>query len=238
MFVSILGDSISTYSGFNPPGYAVFYDEDMQKRNGLNSVYDTWWAKVIQELHGHLCINNSYSGSRVSGIEFPAGCSHERIMHLHNSKCLPDLILIYMGFNDFGYGVPLRCAPLSNEGKTNLNHFEDAYHQMLTGLRFYYPNAKIICATLMRTTLNQNRLWHFPDKLGGRHIEEYNAAIRRAANNCNVGVADLTKRHLNFRGFNICDHRYETVDGTHPTANGHQAIADEWIKSLLKVLTQ
>lgn len=82
MFVSILGDSISTYNGFNPHGYAVFYDEEMQKRNGLNSVYDTWWAKVNQELRAYLCVNNSYSGSRVSGMDFPAGCCLERIMHL------------------------------------------------------------------------------------------------------------------------------------------------------------
>ena len=46
MLVSILGDSISTYSGFNPSGYEVYYNKTMQKLNGLRSVYDTWWAKV------------------------------------------------------------------------------------------------------------------------------------------------------------------------------------------------
>ena len=83
MFVSILGDSISTYSGYNPKEYAVYYDEEMQKRNGLNSVYDTWWAKVNQSLCAYLCVNNSYSGSEVSGQKFPAGCCRERVMHLH-----------------------------------------------------------------------------------------------------------------------------------------------------------
>lgn len=166
MLVSFLGDSISTYSGFNPEGYAVFYDAEMQKRNGLNSVYDTWWAKVNQSLSAYLCVNNSYSGSAVSGQKFPAGCCRERVMHLHTSEYTPDLILVYMGFNDFGYGVPISSAPLSNDGKVNLRCFEDAYHQMLTGLRFFYPNAKIICATLMKTTLKQNALWYFPDKWG------------------------------------------------------------------------
>ncbi len=56
MFVSILGDSISTYSGYNPKGYTVFYDAEMQKRNGLYSAYDTWWAKVNQELRAYLCV--------------------------------------------------------------------------------------------------------------------------------------------------------------------------------------
>ena len=122
MLVSFLGDSISTYSGFNPEGYAVFYDAEMQKRNGLNSVYDTWWAKVNQELRAYLCVNNSYSGSRVSGTDFPAGCCSERIMHLHTPKYKPNLILIYLGFNDFGYGVPISCAPQSNDGKINISY--------------------------------------------------------------------------------------------------------------------
>lgn len=44
--VSILGDSISTYEGYNPAGYAAFYEKATREWNGLSSVYDTWWAKV------------------------------------------------------------------------------------------------------------------------------------------------------------------------------------------------
>lgn len=226
MFVSFLGDSISTYSGFNPEGYAVYYDAEMQKRNGLNSVYDTWWAKVNQELRAYLCVNNSYSGSRVSGTAFPAGGCLERIMHLHTPRYKPNLILIYLGFNDFGYGVPISCAPQSNDGKINISYFEDAYHQMLTGLRYFYPDAIIVCATLMKTMLKQNTQWRFFDKLGGFSIDDYNNAIRRAAYNCHVNLADLAKRKR----------QYETLDGAHPTALGHQMIAEEWITCLSKLL--
>ena len=38
LMVSIIGDSISTYSGYNPKEYAVFYDAVNQYRNGLTSV--------------------------------------------------------------------------------------------------------------------------------------------------------------------------------------------------------
>lgn len=236
MLVSILGDSISTYNGYNPKGYIVYYDEEMQMRNGLTSVYDTWWAKVNQELNAYLCVNNSYSGSKVSGEEFPAGCCLERIANLRTLEYTPDLILIYMGFNDFGYGVPISCAPLNNDGRANLQCFEDAYHQMLTGLRYFYPNAKIVCATLMRTTLRQNGLLRFPEKLGGISIDDYNNAIRRAADNCHIGLADIAKRYINIPSLNKHDRRYETLDWAHPTANGHQTIADEWISCLSKML--
>lgn len=226
MLVSILGDSISTYSAFNPEGYAVYYDEEMQMLNGLNSVYDTWWAKVNQSLRAYLCVNNSYSGSKVSGQVFPAGCCQERLMHLQNQKYSPNLILIYLGINDFGFGVPIRCAPQNNDGRINILYFEYAYHQMLTGLRYFYPKAKIVCATLMRTTLKHNRLWYFPDRLAGVSIDEYNKAIRRAAANCHISLADLAKSNR----------RYETLDGTHPNAAGHQEIADEWVDCLSKII--
>lgn len=37
-YVSILGDSISTYQNFNPDGYAVFYDYEKQIGTGVYSV--------------------------------------------------------------------------------------------------------------------------------------------------------------------------------------------------------
>lgn len=236
MLVSVFGDSISTYSGFNPKGYAVYYDEEMQQRNGLTSVYDTWWAKVNQALGAYLCVNNSYSGSMVSGAEFPAGCCQERIMNLRTSEYMPDLILIYLGLNDYGYGIPISGSPMSNKGLADLLCFEDAYHQMLIGLRYFYPNAKIVCATLMRTTLQGNSKWTFPERLGGICLEEYNDAIRRAAANCHIDLADLAKRHIGILGFSKSDRRYETMDGTHPTAQGHQTIADEWIACLSRII--
>ena len=236
MFVSILGDSLSTYEGYNPDGYEVFYDKNMQEWNDIRCVNDTWWMKVIQKLHANLCVNNSFSGSMVSGHEFPSACCQERLMNLRTGECTPDLILIYIGFNDFGCGVPISCVPMRNDGSISLDCFEDAYCQMLTGLRYYYPKAKIVCATLLRTTMEYDGSWIFPDRLGGISIDEYNEAIRRAAAYCHVALADLAKRHLDFSKLAFCDRRYKTLDGTHATAKGHQEIADQWIGCLSKIL--
>ena len=62
--VSILGDSVSTYTGWNPEGYAVFYENGVPARNGMNSYQDTWWARVLSEMRAELCVNDSYSGSK------------------------------------------------------------------------------------------------------------------------------------------------------------------------------
>ena len=137
MYVSILGDSISTYEGFNPPGHAVYYDSAYRCLNGLTSVYDTWWAKVNQFLKAYLCVNNAWSGSRVCG-DFPAASHPRRTGALHTEQARPDLILIYMGFNDFA-------------GGSGAGAFEAAYDAMVAALQANYPRAWIFCGTLMRS---------------------------------------------------------------------------------------
>ncbi len=65
--ISIIGDSISTYPGYNPYNYPVYYKDDRAYDNEIRSVEDTWWKQVIDSVGGELCVNNSYSGSLVAG---------------------------------------------------------------------------------------------------------------------------------------------------------------------------
>lgn len=223
IFVSIIGDSISTFEGYNPSGYSVFYDTDMQLRNGLSSVYDTWWAKVNQALHAFLCVNNSYSGSRVTGAGFPAASSLERISCLCTEIYHPDIILIYIGFNDFGNGVGIRQKKsFFINRKADLSYFEVAYGIMIDRVREQYPRAKVVCGTLMRTRIRNNETWLFPEMYAGEKFEDYNDVIRQIADKKKVYLADTGSLNI----------RYETLDGSHPTLKGHQTIADVWIKCL------
>ena len=152
MLVSVLGDSISTFEGFNPPGFAVFYDAERQRLNGLNSVYDTWWAKVNQALHAYLCVNNSFSGGKVSGTGFPAAFA--RVEYLSNESYIPDLILLYIGYNDFGYGVKPCKEGIRFGRKKDTAVFEDAYQTMLERIKEHYPSALIVCGTLYGYCMN------------------------------------------------------------------------------------
>ena len=218
LMVSIVGDSISTYSGYNPEGYAVFYDAENQQKMGLTSVYDTWWAKVNQALHAYLCVNNSYSGSKVSGNAFPAANCKERTGALHTEQHMPDIVLIYIGFNDFGNGVEVTGGLLE---KNKNQFFYDMYLKMLQSMKRNYPDSIIICGTLMKGYI-KNSNWIFPDSYAGIPFDNYNDAIRKAARKAGVKIADL----YSFQ------ERYETLDGTHPMAKGHLAIAKVWISCL------
>lgn len=218
LMVSIIGDSISTYSGYNPKEYAVFYDAVNQYRNGLTSVYDTWWAKVNQALHAYLCVNNAYSGSKVSGNGFPSANCRERTGSLHTQQYMPDVILIYIGFNDFANGIKIRSGLFD---KNKDQYFYDMYLKMLLQIKQNYPDSVIICGTLMKGYLKDSN-WIFPESYAGIPFEDYNDAIRKAAQKADVKIADLA----------LLSDRYETLDGTHPTAKGHLAIAKSWISCL------
>ena len=213
--VSILGDSVSTFQGTNPRGYSVFYDTSMQRVNGLNSVSDTWWDRVITSMNARLCVNNSYSGSRVTGDCFPAAACEERLQNLGTQGEQPDYILIYAGFNDFAGGAEL-ISSLDTYG------FEDSYDQMLRTIRQNYPSARTVCATLMRTRVRGDHNWQFPEYWAGIGLEDYNNVIRWTAQENRCDLADLARSSV----------RYETLDGARPTAQGHREIAENWIRCL------
>lgn len=219
-FISIVGDSISTYTGFNPENYVVFYDQMNQDIHDLHSVYDTWWAKVNQYLHAYLCVNNSYSGCKVSGNTFPSLNCTQRTSALHNYH-IPDIILIYAGFNDFGYNIPV----LTDPGNIEMPSFYKDYVQMLTRIKANYPDSIIICGTLMKTYVHNDPDWAFPEFNIRNIFNDYNLAIRMAAHEAGVICADLAS----------LDMRYETIDGTHPNKAGHETIAKAWITYLKSI---
>lgn len=216
--LSIIGDSISTYYGFVPDGNKVYYDKEKALENQLTGVDDTWWRIVCRHIGAEICVNNSYSGSRVSGKGFPCASSDERTSSLHTENATPDLILLYIGANDFGRGIGIKENPFFYDEAV----FYDAYMEMLQKIKSNYPNSKIVCATLMKSYVKNNPEWEYPLSKTGISLEEYNDAIREIANNLGVFVADLEALNT----------PYETLDTLHPTKEGHKTIANAWITEL------
>lgn len=219
--ISIIGDSISTYYGFVPDGYKVYYNEEIALENQLTSVDDTWWRIVCKHLGAEICVNNSYSSSRVSGNGFPCASSDERTSSLHTEGAAPDLILLYIGANDFGRGIGIKENPFFYKEAI----FYDAYKNMLQKIMHNYPDSQIICATLMKSSVKDNPQWEYPRSKTGISLEEYNEAIREIANNIGVLVADLEALNT----------PYETLDTLHPTREGHRTIATAWITQLNRI---
>lgn len=221
---SIFGDSISTLEGYIPEDYKAFYDKENCEKAEINSISDTWWGKVITYFGGNLLVNNSYSGSKVTSAKeaFPSGISKKRISGLSKDGVNPDVIIVYMGFNDWAKGVPVK-AP-KNPDKPMSVYFDYAYFNMIIGLSKIYPDAEIWCCTLNPTYVDSRPDFEFPYEVMGINIEEYNSVIRSAA------VAD-GRRLIDLFNNNMPN---DTLDGSHPNQKGMDTLAKSVCLSVVK----
>lgn len=225
--VSILGDSISTFEGYNPQGFNLFYNEEKKQQSGVVNVCDTWWQMLIDFLGAELLVNNSWSGSRVTKLPgnndlFPSGCSDERTNGLHLGVMKPDVILVYIGTNDWAYGVLTGGETRIIEGDIN-ELFYQAYHGMIDKIKKNYPQAEIFCFTLSTTFMSSNPKFSFPHKHGGTHIEVYNSIIKQVATSSGCKLVDLYSYGV----------PYDALDGSHPNKQGMMTIALEVIRSIV-----
>lgn len=224
---SVLGDSISTLAGYNPKGYNVFYDGESSERANIKEMQDTWWGKVIDFFGGELLVNNSWSGSRVTRLPdnevlFPSGCSNERTGSLHINNVKPDVIIVYLGTNDWAFGASTCYADNILGDDFHCNSFDFAYSQMLSKIMSNYPNAEIWCCTLNTTFMSSNPSFEFPYAPAKMHIETYNQIIMETAYMHKCKVIDLYNYHT----------PYDSIDGTHPNSDGMNTLASLMIKEI------
>ena len=206
--ISILGDSVSTFAGITPPE-ALFYDAWRQEETGVTSPDDTWGMQVIQGMGGMLGVNNSYAGSTVSGGFMTSGTSEKRLRTL-SAEGEPDMILVAMGANDWGFGV-------------HPQEFEYEYRRMLQRMKRLYPRAEIWCATILRgKPVPEEEMFFNVDGVISPNI--YSDIIRRIGTEEAVHLADVSGYHM----------EYETIDGVHPNREGMKMIACLWLKELQK----
>lgn len=131
--ISILGDSITTYSGYIPSGFAYFYPYPTAD---LGDVNQTWWMQLINHYGMKLLVNNAWSGSAVAGDATSAAHKMNRLQYLTIGEVVPDVILILMGAND---------AP---SAYITLAQFDAAYEEMIENIKTLAPEAEIILCTL------------------------------------------------------------------------------------------
>lgn len=217
MKFSIMGDSISTYKGYNPHMYKVFYTKEKAMQAGLFNVTDTWWMKVIKHFGGELCVNDSYAGSYVAGTLSNSAHSDERVSKLKTNKSSPDIVLVCMGANDCGGRITLH-----GENPEDEYGFDSSYAIMLNRIKKLLPNAKIYCATIMLTDEEASGKDEF--RLG--YIEKYNNVICKVAKDYSCDLIETFDYSIGYR----------TMDGLHPDSAGHQAIADMVIAELNKTV--
>lgn len=217
--ISIYGDSISTFMNLIPYGYLNYYTAEVAYENGITSQQDMWFCKVCTELNAALAVNNSYAGSLVAGESMISACAKERCEALGDPNDV-DAILIYLGSNDCGYGIPIGM-----DDPVDRKKFYGAYRMMLHHIKSRYSKTLVVCATLL-CSYARGREEIFTSSAFIQKTQEYNDAICRAAQDENCAVADLAK----FK------ERYETLDYCHPTKVGQETLAKLWIRCLKEII--
>lgn len=206
--MSILGDSVSTYKGasndasanlstsYNPYFYRLPFP--LEK---------TYWSLILDKFGMSLCVNNSWSGGNLSGIDDESS-GVNRASHLSRDNGeKPDFIIVFMGLNDLGRGI-------------DIDIFSRDYESALLTIKKNQPNATVCCVNM-------------PDRdpIFKKRAEKINYAIENAVNKMGNGyfIADLYNSRLNN------DFYYDnTVDGLHPDEDGMRIIAEVISDAIIK----
>ncbi len=224
---SILGDSVSTLDGHSKPEGSSYYEGSKKQEASIFAPADTWWGQIIDYLGGDLLVNNSISGSMVCKhrmCEIPSyGCSNERTSALSENGKDPDVIIVYLGTNDWGFGM--KPTPNRKEYENDLDIFSVAYDLMLSKLQKNYPKAEIWCLTLCASGFKNSRPVEFNFYPGGYHMNDYCKEIRQSAKRHGCILIDLYEAVEPF----------DTVDGYHPNKKGMESILVGIIKELKKI---
>lgn len=232
-YVSILGDSISTYEGISNvgsvntsiEGYNAFYNGDW--KNALTSSEETYWGSVISRHDMKLLVNSSSGGNRLidtSGAGVAVDPGYIRVENLAaNTGQLkgtkPDMIFIYMGTNDCNAYIYLGeltedtyTGVISDDGYIIPSTFTEAYIITLEKALNLYPDAQIFVFTLLPSSYNTD--WEF--------LHSYNTRIREIADHYDeVVLVDIAQKS----GITTDNYTSFTLDGTHPNKAGMLKIA-------------
>lgn len=220
--LSILGDSISTFSGHIQDGYLTYYP-----KGDVTSPAQTYWQILAAKLGLKIGANCSWSGSCVHGDSASttsalAGCSTRRINDLASGG-IPDYIIVYIGINDFNSGTPLGDYTPEDQWVSDgvYNDFTHSYARMLQKIMTTYPKARIIVCTLMESSLRDSDGSYPTKRSDGTTLADFNRAIRALAEAYGLLLADLHSCGIHWA--NMSDYYHDS--NLHPNAAGHLLMA-------------
>lgn len=138
--VFILGDSYSTFEGYNPEGYDVWYNSEAKDCNDLCRVEDCWWYRFFEKAPATLVRNCSYSGTTVCNTGYGGeDCRHKsfiaRLDRLIESGYFEsekiDTMIIFGSTNDCWAQSPVGEEKFSDWTEDDLYKVYPAFSYML-----------------------------------------------------------------------------------------------------------
>lgn len=207
--VSVLGDSISTFSGYIPSGNNNFYPRPDSVPD-ITNVNQTYWGQLISKDGMVLNINNSSSGSQVVSTS-GALSFYNRVTNLGSNS---DYIFLFGGTNDWGNSVPLGSGdftqPIDN------TTFTGSYRYVIEYILKNHKKSRLIVFIPMQRAVVADT---FPSlNTAGVPIQSF---IKRVIEICDYYGIDYVRTDLVYTNFNWDAY---TGDRTHPNIKGMETI--------------
>lgn len=199
----IIGDSYSTFKGYNPEGYAAYYPN--HEGCLVKDHRDTWWYRFTQKTSANLVLNDSWSGATVCytgriSPEYGYRSSFVNRFHLMRDngffkKEKIDTVFLFGATNDSWLSTtPKGEEMLSGWREEDLYYALPAISYLIFNLKKELPDANIIY--VINTGLSENIV----------------NAIKNASNEFGISYIEL-----------------ENIDkvAKHPTPLGMEQICDQ-----------
>lgn len=151
--VLIIGDSYSTFKGYNPEGYSYWYpkEEADSVATDVTDVTETWWHMLINETESTLVLNDSYSGSTVCSTErqhMPGTHFNIRVDRMIKDGFFEDnridTVFVFGGTNDSWIDSPIGNIKYGNITDEDIKDVLPAFSALIAKLIDATQGSKII----------------------------------------------------------------------------------------------
>ena len=213
-----IGDSI-TDGGWGRSGGSMMTTEQRNQKD-LNHIYGHSYMMLCAAR-----IQSDYPEQETQF--FNRGISGNTLQDLQGrwkTDCLdlnPDVVTLLIGTNDVD-------QYLSGKAPLDMKEWENNYRLLLNQLREVNPNVEIALGTPFVAQVGRiGSMDNYQQRKA--LIAECATVVRRIASDYNALLLDYEKM---FNGLTEPDASYWIWDGIHPTAAGHQKMADLWLNTI------
>ena len=149
----ILGDSYSTFEGYVPDQYEVYYSKSDAGETDVDDVEQTWWMRLLNSTESELLLNSSWSGTTICNTGYHGDCSDNSFIARFEQlveagffrENQVDTMLIFGGTNDSWADAPIGELQYSGWRKEDLYFFLPAACYLIHRVKTVLPRARVIC---------------------------------------------------------------------------------------------
>lgn len=243
--LSLLGDSISAYTGTIPSGNDAYYTGS---NSGVTSASQMWWSVLCEKTGMTPLVIDGWSGSGVTQLEDSSHVnkvpmsSDTRCGRLHNGTTNPDIIIIAGGVNDYTYAQSAQSEALPWDGHTTPvlgNSFTEAYACMIKKLQTNYPNALIVPLSTWFTMRGTDNGYSLVHTVGNNKYTQadYDEAIENVCKIMRVPFISVDRIGINRANMYPTFAVDSSTIPTHPNAEG-QKLMGEYIAEILPIIAR